>query len=163
MSGARGLLRWAFLVEFVAEISLGVVAFLAENDVFYPSPLPWAIVEFVMFLVNIALWLSIAFCCTGNSGQRGSALLRADTVYFAITTVVHFLLSLGWIVFLARSLGVMPLTWADNPAAFAVFRALFTRQYTFVALLVTFALFDTRYARMHSFVTRKMRNARAPE
>ena len=151
------------MVEFVAEISLGVVAFLAENDVFYPAPLPWAIVEFVMFAINLALWLSIAFCCTGNAGQRGSSLLRSDTVYFAITSVLHFLLSLGWIVFLARSFGVMPLNWADNATAFAVYRALFSRQYTFVALLLTFALFDTRYARMHGFVTRKMRSARAQE
>lgn len=163
MNNSSGLLRWAFLIEFVGEVSLGVVAFLAENDVFYPSPLPWAIVEFVMFLVNLALWLSIAFCCSGNSGQRGSSLLRADTVYFAITSVMHFLLSLGWIVFLARSFGVMPLTWADNAAAFAVYRALFSRQYTFVALLLTFALFDTRYARMHNYVSRKMRAGRVQE
>jgi len=163
MSSASPLLRWAFLIEFIAELSLGVVAFLAENGVFYPAPLPWAIVEFVMFIVNLTLWLVIAFCCTGGNGQRGSSLLRADTVYFAITSVVHFLLSLGWIIFLARSFGVMPLTWADNAAAFAVYRALFSRQYTFAALLLTFALFDTRYARMHGYVTRKMRSQRAGE
>jgi len=158
MSALRGLLRWVYLIELIAEVSLGIVAFLAENDVFYPSPLAWSIVEFIMFGVNLALWLLVAFCLAPSGGQRGSSLLRADTVYFAMTTTIHFFLSIGWITFLARSFGVAPLNWSANPATFAVFRALFSRQYTFVVLLVIFSLFDTRYTRLRSYVASKARS-----
>ena len=141
--------RWIRGGELIVEIALGVVVFLAENDVFYPAPVAWAVVEFLMFGINLAIWLIVAcyFTARNRKGEkRGGSLFSADSVYFAVTTVLHLLLSLGWIVYLQKSYAVSPLNWTANPAAYAVFRALFSRQYTFVVLLITFALFDKRYA-----------------
>jgi len=155
MSPLQNLLRWVYLIDLIVEVSFGVVSFLAEADVFYPSPVAWAIAVFVRFAASIAVWMVIAFCCTGGK-QRGSALLRADTVYFAITSVIYLIVSLSWLTFLAKSFGIEPLTWTDNPDAFAVYRSIFSRQLTFTALLITFSLFDARYSRLKAYVANKM-------
>lgn len=156
MSSNRGLMRWAFVAEFVLEICLAVVAFLAVNDVYYPDPFAWVISESVVFVVNLGLWLVTAFCCSPAGGRRGSSLFRADAIYFVMTTVMHFLLAGSWITYALKSLGLAPLTWADNPAAFAVFRSLFVLHAGLFAMLTSFTVFDLRYARIKRTVSKKV-------
>lgn len=141
-------LRWVWLFEFILELSLGIVAFLAENDIYYPSAAAWTGIEIAMFVLNLILWIVVAYLRTKSGSFRGSSLLRADTVYYLLAAVGHFILALSWTIFLARSGDLSPLDWIANPAAFAVFRILFTRQLTLVLLLCVFALFDARYWRL---------------
>lgn len=147
------LFRWVFLGELLVEVSLAIVAFLAVLEVFYPSSLTWLVIEVVMFVINLALWLSIAFCCTPRVTTRGDSLFRADFVYFAITSGIHFLLATGWVIWEIKFGDAAPLTWAANPRAVSAQRHLFTWQVLLVAALILFSVFEARYARIREKMT----------
>lgn len=143
---------WAYWLSFILETALAIVAFLVVTTLFQPVPLTWAIVEFTVFLINVGVWLTVSFCCTLATG-RGSVLLRSNTVYFAITSVTHFVLSAGWIVYLSKFLAaVTPLTWTANAEAYGLFRDLFLIQLLAYFVLTVVSLFDARFARVRRYM-----------
>ncbi len=152
-SATLSLFRWVFLTELLVEVTLAVIAFLAVLEVFQPRSLAWLVTEVLMFVINLALWLSIAFCCTPRVSTRGDSLFRADFVYFAITSGIHFLLATGWVIYEIKFSDASPLTWAANPRAVSVQRHLFTWQVLLVAALVLFSVFEARYARIREKMT----------
>ena len=147
-SATQSLFRWVFLIELIVEVTLAIIAFLAVVEVYYPTSIAWLVVEVLMFVVNLALWLTIAFCCTPRVATRGDSLFRADFVYFALTSGIHFVLATAWVIYEIKFSDASPLTWAANPRALSVQRHLFSWQVVLVAVLVFFSVFEARYARI---------------
>lgn len=155
MANTNGILVAVYLLSFVFEICLAVVAFLVVRDVFGVGSLAWTIVEAIAFLVNLALWMLVAFVWTPGTGRRGGALFRADAIYFVMATAIHFALLVAWIIFQITVPDGVVLTWDASPAETAVYRDNFQTQFVLEFMLVAFTIFDVRTKRLRDAVLKR--------
>lgn len=142
--------RWATYAEWFVELVIGLaISYPAVLNAYYVSPTVNAIIRGLLTLLNLVLWIVLAFVVSDQPvgvGQRGSALTRQYSVYFLLAFAANAILLSGWLVQVIKYGSLQPQDFFNNTPAFFVRRAIDTLSVVTAGIVTFFVFYDARHS-----------------